>query len=435
MVFQDFRLVSALTVLENVALALGGTGLRLHRKEILTRLHRVAGLLGLDVDPKSPIRQLPMAQRQQVEIAKVLVAGARVLILDEPTSVLAPQEVDGLFACVHQLRSQGLSVVMITHKLNEARQMGDRVSVLRGGRTVVEGVEPSTLDDEQLVEAMVGRAVPALPSTRIAVPSEIVPALSVRGLRVPGDGGRQGVVAVDLDVAPGEVVGIAGVAGSGQRELTDAVLGARSWRAGTVTIAGQPVAKADPRLALAAGAAGVPEDPVGQWVVPGMTVLEHLALARITTDRDGLGVNWAATTTAAAGLEAHAQLSMAAVTRQVASLSGGNIQRVLLTQVLATPASLYVLSYPSRGLDVASTRRVQELILERRASGAGVLLVSEDLDELMELSDRIVVLHAGRVAGVRHARATDRIELGHLMVGSGSAGAADVTDVVKEVPA
>ncbi len=417
MVFQDFRLVSALTVLENVALALGGTGLRLHRKEILTRLHRVAGLLGLDVDPKSPIRQLPMAQRQQVEIAKVLVAGARVLILDEPTSVLAPQEVDGLFACVHQLRSQGLSVVMITHKLNEARQMGDRVSVLRGGRTVVEGVEPSTLDDEQLVEAMVGRAVPALPSTRIAVPSEIVPALSVRGLRVPGDGGRQGVVAVDLDVAPGEVVGIAGVAGSGQRELTDAVLGARSWRAGTVTIAGQPVAKADPRLALAAGAAGVPEDPVGQWVVPGMTVLEHLALARITTDRDGLGVNWAATTTAAAGLEAHAQLSMAAVT------------------VLATPASLYVLSYPSRGLDVASTRRVQELILERRASGAGVLLVSEDLDELMELSDRIVVLHAGRVAGVRHARATDRIELGHLMVGSGSAGAADVTDVVKEVPA
>ncbi len=365
-----------------------------------------------------------MAQRQQVELAKVLVAGARVLILDEPTSVLAPQEVEGLFVCVNELRTKGLSVVMITHKLNEAREIADRLTVLRAGKTVVEGRKTPTIDDEELVEAMVGRAVPALPSARIAVTMR-TPALKTTRLRVPGDGGRAGVVDLDLEVAEGEIVGVAGVAGSGQRELADAVVGARAWSGGDIEIAGRRLEHPDPRLALAAGANGVPEDPVGDWVVPGQSVLEHFALAGLKEhaaqsdgDRRKRGLDWAGTRKRAAKLEGAAQLRMAGVERQVATLSGGNIHRVLLTQVLGSGAKLYVLSYPDRGLDVASTRQVQNLIVDRRQAGAGILLISEDLDELMELSDRIAVLNGGHLAGICDARSTDRFELGRLMTGA-----------------
>jgi len=422
MVFQDFRLVGALTVLENVALATDGRGPRFARREISRRLAEVADGLGLKVDFDAPIRELPIAQRQQVEIAKALVAGARVLILDEPTSVLAPQEAEGLFAQMHELRDRGLSVLIITHKLREVRQVADRLSVLRGGRSVVEGVLPADVDDAELIEAMVGRAIPPLASERVARTAR-GPALEIKELRVPGERGRSGLRGLDLEIGRGEILGVAGVAGSGQRELADALAGACPWTQGTVAVAGTRLERAEPATALRAGIASVPEDPVGHWIVPGLTVLENIALAamkrerRESEERRGLGMDWGGARSSAAELDGAANLQMAAVDRQMATLSGGNIQRVVLTHVLANPAAVYVLSYPTRGLDVASCRQVHALVLERRAEGAGVLLISEDLDELRLLSDRIAVLHDGHLAGYSDPSA-DVTEIGRLMLGA-----------------
>ena len=416
MVFQDLRLVPAITVAENIALAMP-EGLTLRLGRLAERIDQASRTFGLSVNASAKVGHLSIGERQRVEILKVLMTGARLVILDEPTSVLAPQEVEALFKVVDHLRAQDFGVVIVTHKLDEVRAIADRATVLRGGRTVLANAAPGDYTDGQLIEAMVGHSVADLQrrTSLTTGPSEVPPALSIEDVDCTSDRGNLALKKVSLTVRPGELVGIAGVAGSGQRELCEVALGLRRPLRGAVRINGQDVRT--PASALAAGAAASPRT---RWPTRSSAASTSPSTWCSTAGRSR-PAGWESTG------ERYADAPMSATRpsdcasrpsdRKVSELSGGNIQRVVLTRELSVDASLVVAAYPSRGLDVANVRRTQELLLERRDAGAGVLMVSEDLDELMSIADRIVVMHDGHISGEILVGNYDRQAIGQLMIG------------------
>ena len=421
MVFQDFSLIPGFTVLENVALFLSGSWLLLRRDELARRIVRVSAEHGLEVDPHRRVGDLSMGERQRVELTKLLMADARLLVLDEPTSVLAPHEVESLFRVFSSLREADYSVVFITHKVPEALAIADTVTVLRHGR-VVRSSPRSEVDANSLVSMMVGADAPA--PTRNSAPPSVSQAETVLEFRgvVTGPPDGRGLNGVSFEVRAGEVVGVAGVAGNGQEDLGEALLGLAPPSAGEILLFGESANRLTIAEILQKGVGYIPEDALGLALVPEMRVDENLLLGGLLRSAaggmwlDGAGIRQRAEAGVAGfpiGLAAHGS--------RVSRLSGGNIQRVLLARELSPERSkdcrLLVAYYPARGLDVLTAEAARRLLLERRNSGYGIVLVSEDLDELLALSDRLLVMCRGRVVGEFGPDRVSLREIGLLMTG------------------
>ncbi|MEN8039887.1 MAG: ABC transporter ATP-binding protein [Actinomycetota bacterium] len=411
MVTQHFALVKPMTVTENIIL--GRTGGRiLDPARAKSLVENASERFGIDVDPDRRLVDLSVGEQQRVEILKALYRDCRVLILDEPTAVLTPQEIRTLFATLDKLRASGMAIVFISHKLPEVMELTDRVTVLRHGK-VVHTTETDEVDAAGLASWMVGRPAEAL-QPRLGVESgEKV--LEVSDLSANGRLGLPALSGVDFDVASGEILGVAGVSGNGQTELAEVLSGMRKPTAGSIMANGAEIAGRNPNQVVAAGVGRIPEDRhealVGDMSVANNLMLEHLEEVGkgFVLDRDRIRAN---------ALDLIDRFSIKAGPDDlVKTLSGGNIQKVLLARVLVREPRVIVVSQPTRGLDIGATAYVRSELLAMRQKGAAIVLMSEDLDELLQLSDRLIVLYDGRIAGRVNAPEADRDQLGLLMAG------------------
>ena len=418
MVHQHFRLVPTLSAEENIILGLAeGTGLFLNLRKTRQKIAKIAQEYGLQVDPQAKIWQLSVGQQQRVEILKALYRDVDILIMDEPTSVLTPQEVDQLFTTLRTLVEDGLTIIFITHKLDEVLQVSDRVTVLRKGK-VIDTVLTSETDKASLAKLMVGREVvfrlkkEEAEQGRTLLVTEDLHALNNRGLLA--------LRGVSFEIASGEILGVAGVSGNGQTELAEVLTGLRPANGGRVLLAGRDITRCSVREIADAGVAHVPAERIRMGTVPNMTICENLILKRYRYppfSKRGFLIDRAAKKNASAAMS---EFQIMAPSEETAAklLSGGNIQRLVLARELSGNPKLIVAAHPTYGLDVGATEQIRQALLDQRDRGAGILLISEDLDEILHLSDRILVLFRGEVMGIVPAAEAKLEEIGLMMAGS-----------------
>ena len=418
MVHQHFHLVQPFTVAENVLLGVEGR-FRVARQSTDERVAELAETYGLKVDPSARIWQLSAGEQQRVEILKALFRDARILILDEPTAVLTPQEAERLFETLRRMAAEGRTVVFISHKLDEVMAVADRITVLRAGRRVATTSRDDT-DKRTLASLMVGHEVSA--RSERGDGSAQGTCLSVRDLEAIGDRGLQVLHGVGFDVSRGEILGIAGVSGNGQRELTEVVAGIRQRSSGVVEMDGVDISEQSPAARIALGLSYVPEDRLGMGLVGSMDCVSNIMLKRSGDDALTRGpfVDVGEAEKLTKSLVDSFDVQTPSIRAPVRLMSGGNIQKLLLARELSSQPKLLVASQPTAGLDVAAARAVHDLLLEQRARGVAILLVSEDLDELLSLADRILVLYEGRVMGIVAGEQADRAKLGLMMAGTSS---------------
>ena len=424
MIHQHFMLVPTLTVTENVALGLWSP--RPGRPDlsgVRARIVELSETYGLDVNPDAYLWQLAVGERQRVEIIKALLREARLLVLDEPTAVLTPGEVEDLFITLRRMANDGRGLIFISHKLHEVLALADRITVLRDGG-VVGSTVPDATDREGLARMMVGRPVKLAPD--MAEVADRGVRLRIRGLTVKGDRGTDAVKDLDLNVQGGRILGIAGVSGNGQRELAEAISGLRPPTAGTVEIDGSDVTGLDPRRVRDAGLAFVPEERMRDGAIASFTVSENLVLlahAEPRFSRRGV-LRMNAVREHGESLVEEYAVKTPDLATSTSSLSGGNIQKLILARELDGEPPVLLAAQPTRGVDIGAAEYIHERLVAQRERGTAILVISEDLDEVMALSDEVAVMYEGRIVALVPRQDCTVQGLGLLMAGGGETTAA-----------
>jgi simple sugar transport system ATP-binding protein len=417
MVHQHFMLVPTLTVAENVSLGLRSTRAPLKDiRRVSARIDELSSAYGLEVNPSALVWQLSVGERQRVEIIKALYRESRLLVLDEPTAVLTPREVDDLFRVLRQMTADGRGLIFISHKIREVLAISDRITVLRGGRKIGT-VRPSEVTHEQLAEMMVGRQINADSPAPAARTGEV--RLAVRDLVVRGDRGNESVREVSLDVRAGEIVGIAGVSGNGQRELGEAIACLRPHSRGSVKVDGVELAGKKASMARRAGLGYVPEERMRDGVIGDFSVAENLML--VDSDKPAFArlgfLRRRAIRARARELVATFDVRTPGIDTPTRNLSGGNIQKLILARELSGRPKALLVAQPTRGIDVVAARYIHERVREEARRGTAVLVISEDLDEVISVSHRVLVMYEGAFIGEVDPRTTSREAIGLMMAG------------------
>ncbi len=425
MVHQHFMLVPTQTVTENILLGLDQPRFVMQLAKYEQVIADLGKQYGLHVDPRSKIWQLSVGEQQRVEILKILYRGAQVLIMDEPTAVLAPQETEELFKTLRAMVAEGKSIVFISHKLHEVMAIADRITVLRKGKVTAAGLRAAETTKEELARLMVGREVLFHVDKKPTQPGPVV--LDIRDLRAENDKGLPALRGVSLQVRSGEIVGLAGIAGNGQSELAEVITGLRPASGGAVLVDGKPSIGEEARgqhspglirRLIGAGVSHIPEDRTHVGTAPNLSVTDNVIMKsyRERPIAVGWSIDGAQARSRARSLRESYEIMAPTVETPVRLLSGGNLQRLILAREISSQPRLMVAMQPTRGLDVGAIEGVHRLLLGQRETGAAILLVSEELEELLALSDRVYVIYAGEIMGeVRHA---DAATIGLMMTGT-----------------
>jgi simple sugar transport system ATP-binding protein len=416
MVHQHFMLVPSQTVTENILLGLDEPRFRMNLNKYHRRVGEFGERFGLKVDPAAKIWQLSVGEQQRVEILKMLYRGVEVLIMDEPTAVLAPVEIDGLFATLRTMISEGKSVIFISHKLHEVSAIADRITVLRKGKVTAAGQDAKGIQRAELAQLMVGREVLFQIEKKKQAPGEVT--LRVENVHAENDKGLSALQGVSLEIRTGEIVGLAGVAGNGQRELAQVITCLRKITQGKVFLNNEEIGNQDTRGGIERGLAYVPEDRHHVGSAPNLSITDNVIMKKYRSDPISHGwiLDMTAATNFAKELKEAYDIIVPNVETHARLLSGGNLQRVILARETSGKPAVIIAVQPTRGLDVGAIEGVQRLLLAQRERGSAILLISEELEELISLSDRIMVIYEGRIMG--ETTDGDVQKIGMMMTGT-----------------
>ena len=415
MIHQHFKLVDVFTAAQNVVLGIDD-GKRYNLKEVNARVSEIASKYGFDINPKKKIHEMSVSEKQTVEIIKVLYRGADILILDEPTAVLTPQEIQKLFNVLRKMREDGKSIIIITHKLNEVMEISDRVSILRKGE-YVGTVNTAETNEKMLTEMMVGKKID-LKIERVKTDFD-KPLLEIRDLSIKKDDGSVAIDDVSFYIRGGELLGVAGIAGCGQKELCEAIAGLRKIESGFIMHKGESIVGLPSKEIIKKGIAMsfIPEDRLGMGLVPSFSITENMML-KTYGDSKGLFVDRKTARERASELIDRLNIITPSTETPVRLLSGGNVQKVLVGREIESSPNVIVTAYPVRGLDINSSYAIYDILNEQKKKGTGILFIGEDLDVMLALCDKIMVLCHGKNMGIVHASKTSQEELGLMMTGS-----------------